>query len=193
MEDLSNTSAILKEYEVDEYSFNLLIARMEPENNIEMILDGIVASGLERPTLVIGKTENNFGQYLVKKFKQPYIRFLGGIYNKPKIDALRKYAYLYYHGHSVGGTNPSLLEAMAVGALISANNNEFNKSILQDDAFYFRNSKDIENQQIVNAQSYREAFSTNCISRIKAEFNWEKISGEYLRLFESGLAQRVNS
>jgi len=193
IQNIYNISSVLNNYSVAKYTYNLLIARMEPENNIEMVLDGIVGSGLERPTLVVGKTENKFGQYLIEKFKQPYIRFLGGIYDKPTIDVLRKCAYLYYHGHSVGGTNPSLLEAMAVGALISANDNEFNKAILQDDALYFNSTKDVENQQIIGFQGNREVMSSNCVSRIKADFNWDKISDQYLKLFESGLAYRVNS
>lgn len=56
---------------------------------------------------------------------------------------MRYYSNLYFHGHTVGGTNPSLLEAMGSGALICAHDNIFNKAILKDDAFYFKNHKDI--------------------------------------------------
>jgi glycosyltransferase involved in cell wall biosynthesis len=191
--EIENHGVVLFEYGVSEFEYNLLIARMEPENNIEMILEGIVKSGSERITLVVGKTENAFGQYLVKKFQQPFIRFLGGIYDKPRIDALRKYAYLYYHGHSVGGTNPSLLEAMAVGALISANDNEFNKSVLNQDAFYFQSKEDVANQQNMILNLDRDQIAKNCINKVRTDFNWDKISGEYLHLFERGLAQRVKS
>ncbi len=191
--EIKNHRDVLVEYRVAEFEYNLLIARMEPENNIEMILEGIVSSGSNRTTIVVGKTENKFGQYLERKFQEKYIKFLGGIYDKPKIDTLRKYAYLYYHGHSVGGTNPSLLEAMAVGALISANDNEFNKSVLNEDVLYFQSIEDVANQQNMILNLDRDKNATNCINKIRTDFNWDKISSEYLRLFEHGLAQRVNS
>ena len=89
--------------------------------------------------MVIGKHDSNkFGTYLKEKFKdQKNIYFLGGIYNLEHLNNLRYFSNLYFHGHSVGGTNPSLLEAMASKALIVAHANEFNKSILRDNAFYF--------------------------------------------------------
>jgi len=191
--EVGNPELILNEFGASKFNYNLLIARMEPENNIEMILDGIVASGSQRMTLVVGKTENRFGQLVEMKFKQPYIKFLGGIYYKPKIDVLRKYAYIYYHGHSVGGTNPSLLEAMATGTLISAHDNEFNKSVLNENAFYFKSSYDVANQQIEEQNVDRKFISENCISRIESDFNWNKISQEYQLIFKRGLFQRVNS
>jgi len=110
----------------------MLIARMEPENNIEVILDGFVKSGATHDFLVIGKTSNKFGTYLKKKFSSyEHIRFMGGLYDLPKLNDLRKYCKIYFHGHGVGGTNPSLLEAMASESLICAHDNEFNKSVLQ--------------------------------------------------------------
>ena len=82
---------------------------------------------------------------------------------------------------------------MAVGALISANDNEFNKSVLNQDAIYFQTSEDIASQQNMILQINRQEIVLNCINRIKSDFNWDKISGEYLHLFEKGLAQRVKS
>lgn len=63
---------------------------------------------------------------------------MGGIYNLEHLNNLRYYSKLYFHGHSVGGTNPSLLEAMASQALIAAHNNDFNKGVLKENAFYFQ-------------------------------------------------------
>ena len=81
---------------------------------------------------------NKFGAYLKNKFKNAkHIRFTGGIYDLEHLNNLRYYSHLYFHGHSVGGTNPSLLEAMASNVLMIAHNNEFTKSILGNDAFYF--------------------------------------------------------
>ena len=136
---------ILEHYNVSKNGYNLLIARLEPENNIETILTGVTKKGYEQPFLVIGKHETRFGDYLKEKFKNyDNIRFLGGIYNFDHLNSLRFFSNLYFHGHSVGGTNPSLLEAMASNAFVIANDNIFNRSILGNDAVYFKTSKDVE-------------------------------------------------
>ena len=122
----------IKEFDVEANGYNMLIARLEPENNIETILEGVQRSNSNLPFLVVGKYDNKFGIYLKEKFKNSKnIRFLGGIYDLEKLNNLRYYSNLYFHGHSVGGTNPSLLEAMASNCLIIANDNVFNKSILK--------------------------------------------------------------
>ena len=119
--------SLLKQYDVVKYKYNLLIARIEPENSIETILDGIVLSGDKSVFLVVGKYHiNQFGVYLRKKYKDHQnIRFIGGVYNMEHLNNLRYYSNLYFHGHTVGGTNPSLLEAMASNALIVSHDNIF--------------------------------------------------------------------
>ena len=130
--------SMLDAYNVKPYEYNMLIARLEPENSIEIILDGVVQADNNVPFLVIGKHETKFGEYLKNKFKNhKNIRFIGGVYDINALNNLRHFSNLYFHGHTVGGTNPSLLEAMASSALICANDNEFNSTILGDDAFYF--------------------------------------------------------
>ena len=141
---LSPEESVIEEYHISPHNYNLLIARLEPENNIETILDGVELNKNRMPFLVIGKYNTKYGKYLLDKFKSnSQIIFLGAIYNQNHLNNLRYYSNLYFHGHSVGGTNPSLLEAMASSALIVANDNIFNKSILNDDAFYFSNSIEV--------------------------------------------------
>jgi glycosyltransferase involved in cell wall biosynthesis len=93
---------------------------------------------------------------------------------------LQNNSYLYFHGHSVGGTNPSLLEAMASEALIAAHNNPFNKSVLNTDAFYFNNANDVR-QLVENVQHHapEKAMVKNNLHKIRYQFNWEKIIDEY--------------
>jgi len=173
---------ILSEYQVEAYNFNMLIARFEPENNLETILDGVVLATHKMPFLVVGNhNTNKFGAYLKEKFKnEDNIRFLGGIYNLEHLNNLRYYSSLYFHGHSVGGTNPSLLEAMASKALIIAHDNEFTKSILKDDAFYFSTKEDVK--QTINSLNKKNHIDKleNCYTKIEEEFNWNKINKKYL-------------
>ncbi len=84
---------ILDDYFVTPYNYDLLIARLEPENSIEMILDGVVMADQYRPFLVIGNHNTKFGAYLKEKYKDfQNIEFLGGIYNISKLNNLRYHA-----------------------------------------------------------------------------------------------------
>ncbi len=169
----------LENYKVEPYQYDILVARLEPENNIEVILDGVSASAKSRNFLVIGKHETKFGEYLKDKFKNNvYIKFLGGIYNLEHLNNLRYFSNLYFHGHSVGGTNPSLLEAMASNSLIVANDNVFNRSILNEDAFYFQTVDDIVRLSKLNKKDYPHYTAANS-EKIKHEFSWETINSKY--------------
>jgi hypothetical protein len=177
--------SILKSYNIKKYQYNLVIARFEPENNFEIILDGFVKSKSKKQFLVIGNhNKNKYGKFLKSKYnKNVNILFLGGIYNKYHLDNLRFYSNLYFHGHSVGGTNPSLIEAMASNALVIAHDNEFNRSILNLGGIYFKNSDDIK--RIIN-KTRKKDFLTNINSnsdKIKSYFNTSNINNEYLTFF----------
>lgn len=185
---LKQNENLLSQYNVEKNNYNLLIARFEPENNIEIILDGVVDSEDNKVTLIVGNNDNSFGKYLKKKFSDNQkIRFIGGIYNKEHLDNLRYFSNIYFHGHSVGGTNPSLLEAMAAKALIVAHNNEFNHAVLQENAFYFSNAVEVKNLiETVKRSNHKQIVEDNFHIIIK-EFNWNKINESYLRLFEKSL------
>ncbi|MDR6940555.1 DUF1972 domain-containing protein [Mucilaginibacter pocheonensis] len=136
--------AVLKDYNLKPGQYNMLIARLEPENSIEIILNGVARASSKLDFLVIGKHETVYGNYLKDKFSShPHIKFIGGIYDIEILNNLRYYSNIYFHGHTVGGTNPSLLEAMASNSLICANKNPFNEYILGTDAFYFTNDDDV--------------------------------------------------
>ena len=132
--------------------------------------------------LVIGKHDvNKYGAYLKEKFKNnKHIIFQGGIYNLDHLNNLRYYSNLYFHGHSVGGTNPSLLEAMASNSLIVANDNEFNKSILQGNAFYFKNAQDVDSyiNSIQKADNLNKVIESK--KSIIEKFSWTSINKQYL-------------
>jgi glycosyltransferase involved in cell wall biosynthesis len=178
--------AVLKEYNVEKEQYNMIMARFEPENNLDMVLEGVAMHEDKTTILVIGKHETKYGEYLKNKFKaHTNIRFIGGLYNLEHLNNLRYYSNLYFHGHSVGGTNPSLLEAMASKAFVIAHNNDFNKGILKENSYYFSSPKEVKNILNTIKKNDNLQLVQNNFDAIVNEFNWEKINGEYLQLFEA--------
>lgn len=182
---------VLKQYQVEPGNYNMIMARFEPENNLDMVLEGVALNNEDQtPILVIGKHETKHGAYLKDKFKNnSNIRFIGGVYNLEHLNNLRYYSNLYFHGHSVGGTNPSLLEAMASQALIIAHNNDFNKGVLKENAYYFSNPYEVKKILNTIKKSDNLHFIKNNYQAIANDFNWEKINGDYLQLFEKCMEQ----
>lgn len=172
----------IKNYDVKRQEYSLLIARMEPENNIEMILDGVRQSMSQEPFFVIGNPANKFGTYLQEKFKEDKrINFLGPIYDIEILNNLRYFSRYYFHGHSVGGTNPSLLEAMASNSFVVAHKNSFNESVLGEDAIYFSEKMDIQRllDEPKKYSEYRNINIENNFRKIKSQYSWEFIINEY--------------
>lgn len=175
---------VLKEYTLQPYQYDMLIARLEPENSIELILDGVVAAKTNRPFLVVGKHETSYGEYLKQKFVGfQEIKFIGGIYSIEILNNLRYYSNLYFHGHTVGGTNPSLLEAMASNALICANENPFNRYILEEDAIYFKDYLDVKKHLLNVDVSFHQGMINRNRDKITNRYDWEIIVDQYASHF----------
>lgn len=176
----------LETYQLAEYGYNMLIARLEPENNVDTILEGVSRASGKAPFLVVGKHATKYGEYLKAKYAAfENIRFIGGIYDINVLNNLRYYSNLYFHGHSVGGTNPSLLEAMASQALICANQNEFNSTILERDALYFNNADDVKKCiDNVRKQQHIDLVRNN-LEKIKHIYEWSKIIDQYENHFRT--------
>jgi len=183
----SPDEGILKEYNVEKGAYGILIARMEAENNIEMILKGFVNSNQDCKLLVVGNPVTKYGIRMKETYRtDSRVIFTGGIYNLNHLNNLRYYSKFYFHGHSVGGTNPSLLEAMASSAFIIAHGNEFNKAILGDDALYFNNHGSLS--KLLNDYIYAHDLSERAIAmnleKVKNIYNWEHITNSYENLFK---------
>lgn len=177
---------VLKKYNLIPYRYSLVIARLEPENNIETVIKGYLNSQQKDPLLIIGETKNKYGKYLVKKYGRLIITFAGGIYVKTELNNLRYYSSHYFHGHSVGGTNPSLLEAMACSCNIIAHHNIFNKEVLENDAEYF--STDVDITVLLNSERNTALIDQRKeinFKKIKTKYRWEKIINEYENLMLS--------
>lgn len=180
----------LKEYGLVENGYFILVARLEPENNIYMAIDGYLASDQygKKPLVIVGKTNTPYGKKLVEKYgNDPHIKFLGGIYDFDKLNSVRHFSYAYFHGHSVGGTNPSLLEAMASECFVLSHNNVFNRSVLRDNAIYYESTEDVTKllDDIDNIVIKHKAdFTSKNLDVIRQEYSWEKLIDEHEKYFK---------
>lgn len=180
----------IEELGLQAHNYFLLIARLEPENNIEMAIRGYLSSTQKKyPLVIVGKTDTPHGKYLVSKYgKQAGICFAGGIYEFDKINSIRHFSFAYFHGHSVGGTNPSLLEAMAAGCFVLSHDNLFNRSVLQENALYYSSADQV--RELLNgigsiAEKNRSSFIEKNLLRIKEEYAWDKLVDRHEEYFKS--------
>jgi glycosyltransferase involved in cell wall biosynthesis len=169
----------------DEYY--LVVCRMVPENNVAMIVDGFKISGSGKKLVLVGATDNSTGLQM-KKHESEFVIFPGSIYDKKWLAALRSGCFAYIHGHSVGGTNPSLLESMAVGSICICHDNPYNRETMLNGGFYFHSAEELagcirkaEHSDVKILDGIKEGARR----RIQDRYNWDRITNEYCNLFES--------
>lgn len=186
---------ILKEFGLEADGYFIVVARLEPENNLFMAIEGYLASGQygKRPLVIVGKTNTPYGKHLVERYGDDRnIRFVGGIYDFRKLNSIRHYSYVYFHGHSVGGTNPSLLEAMASGCFILAHDNIFNRAVLGENALYY-GSTDAAMEMLDGVDqavsAYKKEYTGRNLEVIRRDYSWEKLVDEHEEYFKWMLAQ----
>lgn len=179
----------LKEYGLTRDGYLLIIARMEPEYNIEMAIKGYRASEQygKRPLVIVGRLTTTFGKRLAARYgDDEHVRFVNGIYDTDKLNAIRHFAYAYFHGHSVGGTNPSLLEAMATECFILSHDNVFNRVILGNHAVYFQTEEEVKT--ILNGLDetvglYKEDYTRENLEKVRKQYSWDKVVDDYEGFF----------
>ena len=186
----------LEEFGLKSEEYYILIARLEPENNIVMAIEGYLHSkeNGRRPLIVVGKTNTPHGKELVEKYgNERNVEFVGGIYDFKKLDSVRHFSKAYFHGHSVGGTNPSLLEAMAAGCFIFAHDNIFNRAVLKENAFYYLSADKVTeylNRIDTIAEGSKIQYTARNIEVIRNEYSWESLIDKHEKYFYWLLSQK---
>ncbi len=165
------------------YAFK--VCRIEPENNVHEVLEAFME--LPEHTLVMVGNWNNseFGKFFRNKcLDYENIILLDPIYDQRKLDALRGNASIYIHGHSAGGTNPSLVEAMYLGLPIMAFNVSYNRKTTEEKALYFKNQFDlIDLVEETSEETLREV-GVQMDEIAKRRYTWKTIAIKYSALFE---------
>lgn len=173
---------LISKYAVEPNDYLTIIARPEPENSFFEIVSAFSAKPRGVKLLVFGKfTDKNPYHVKVKSAASEEVIFAGVEYDKPTLQALRTYSRFYIHGHQVGGTNPSLVEALSMGNAIIAHDNKFNRWVAADAALYFSSTEELtqlfdDNLDNVEQISYLQS---NAKQQEEKFFQWQSILDDY--------------
>lgn len=187
-----NDSKLLEWYEdkgVREKEYYLVVGRFVPENNYETMITEFMKSNTKKDFVLITNVEKNkFYEKLKEKTgfdKDKRIKFVGTVYDQELLKKIRENAYGYFHGHEVGGTNPSLLEALATTDLNILLDVGFNREVGEDGALYFtKNNNNLRN--LIDNKMEDDAIakiSKKAKERISKKYTWEIIIRDYEAVF----------
>lgn len=175
---------LLASMDLEPRRFHLVVARFEPENHVDIIVRGYCLSRARDPLVVVGSAPySNAYTALVRGLGDERVRFVGGIWDQALLDELYANALTYQHGHSVGGTNPSLLRAMGAGCASDAFSVSFNREVLGDTGRYWSTADEVaglveaaEGDRTATVQRGRR-------SQIRAAaYDWDDVAATYEKL-----------
>jgi glycosyltransferase involved in cell wall biosynthesis len=162
-----------------------VVCRIEPENHIEEIIRGFLESGSRRRLVIVG--DHNVSAYgrQLTEIGDSRLCFIGPLFDTEELLALRYHGAAYLHGHSVGGTNPSLLEALGCGNVVISHDNPFNREVLGDRGHYFRSPEDLarilrELESGARSVDERETIQKVALGR----FTWTRVVDDYVKIID---------
>jgi len=182
-------SAPLRRWNLEPDDYHLVVGRMEPENNITTIIEAYRDSGSSRKLIIVGDT--HYETAYIRRVRSlaatvPGIELIGAVYGADLV-ALRSHAFSYIHGHEVGGTNPSLLEAMGCGNVIFALDTEFNREALADTGLYWSTAESLA-RLIAEVESGAVGVSelgAEAQRRVGVLYTWSDVAERHDILFRS--------
>ena len=170
--------------------YYLVVGRFVPENNYETMIREFMQSKTDKVFAIITNVNDKFLDELESKLhyrSDPRIRFVGTVYDQELLMKIRENAYGYFHGHEVGGTNPSLLEALSCTDLNLLLDVGFNREVAEDAALYWsKESGDLARlieQADTMSSDQMAALGTAAKQRIATAYSWAFICNEYEKLF----------
>jgi glycosyltransferase involved in cell wall biosynthesis len=180
------SESLLNKWQLQSQNYYLIVGRMIPDNNSDIIIEGFINSSSTKKLVIVGDVPYQDAYATkIKSYQDDRLVFTGYITNGDELASLYKYCFAYMHGHEFGGTNPTLLKAMANGCAIGAIDTVFSREVLQNDQFgtYFK--KDI--YALSNWFQWAEA-NTEKLSALRLivsnglneKYDWDLVTDLYL-------------
>ncbi len=167
---------ILKEYGLTKNDYSLGICRIEPENNVHTILEAYDKYQDKRLVFIGNWQKSEYGRNLLEKYKDSHnIKLMSAVYDLKKLYALRNNCSLYLHGHSAGGTNPSLVEAMFFAKPIIAFDCVYNRESTENKAIYFNSASDLS----YKLDNVPESIGQDMLRIARLRYSWAFIVSQY--------------
>lgn len=174
----------LRELDLDLREYHLVVARFEPENHVHLALEGYARAASYRPLVVVGGAPyaDEYIQALHRGAQRvPGVRMVGPIWDQELLDALYAGSRTYIHGHSVGGTNPSLLRAMGAAAPVLAFDVEFNREVLGPHGRFWDSPASLADA-VTEAEHRADAFAQLgqlAQARAAEVYTWDDVASRY--------------
>jgi glycosyltransferase involved in cell wall biosynthesis len=190
-ENSGETSEIINKFKLKKLNYFLIVGRLIPDNNWDILVEGFKLSETTKKLVIVGDNpfKNKFQSKLEKDRISQNIIFTGLIKNQSELCDLFKNAYVYLHGHEYGGTNPTLVEALSFGNAVIALNTVFNKEVLQNGKYglFFEKNKesvrDLINYSVINKNEILD-FKNNSKKALKIKYDWDYIVDQYIEVFK---------
>lgn len=180
--------SVLSALDVQPGRFSVVISRPEPENSFLEMVSAFSRRVRDHKLVVLGRFEPQKSAYhrSVVEAAGKEVVFPGAIYDTRVVSALRFFSAFYLHGHTVGGTNPSLVEAMGAGCAVIAHDNEYNRWVAGQGAAFFKDEEHCASllDSLLGDGARREAMKAASRARSDEHFKWDQVLGEYEVLLE---------
>jgi glycosyltransferase involved in cell wall biosynthesis len=182
----SRMPAVIREWHLNIEDYYLIVGRMIPDNNADIIIEGFVQSKSTKKLVVVGDVPYKDAYAdKIKSETDPRVIFTGYVTDANMLAELYHQSYAYFHGHEFGGTNPTLLKAMAYGSAVAALDTVFSREVLQNDlyGYYFEKNPGAVTAFIDWAEANPEAIKTRksiIRSGIGTKYHWDTITSLYL-------------
>ena len=191
--DGSNKS-VLEQHGLKEREYYLVVARHEPENNVHLIISEYRKAAVERPLVVVGanRYDSPYGKAIADE-SDDKVLCIGSVYDSPALNGLFENCYVYLHGHEVGGTNPSLLNAMHLGAPPVPFDVIFHRQVMGDESVYFDEEPGALAEIIrsLDKDSERvERLGRLARKRSDQLYRWDAVADGYAELFRKLIAAK---
>ena len=189
-DNIENESKIFDKIKVKKLDYFLIVGRLIPDNNWDILVEGFKLSKSTKNLVIVGDNpfKNEFQDNLILDNSDNII-FTGLIEDQSELCDLFKNSYSYLHGHEYGGTNPTLIEALSYGNAVLALNTVFNKEVMQGEKYglYFEKNKESVKQIIKYADSNPNQIfdlKSNSKNALKKKYDWDYIVDQYIEVFE---------
>ena len=187
----SESLDLINNWNIKQREYYLVVGRLIPDNNADLIVNGFIKSNSKKKLVIVGDVpyKDSYASNL-KSIKDKRLVFTGYVKNQNILAELYHNCYVYIHGHEFGGTNPTMIKAMAYGSAILALDTVFNQEMLQKDKFGLLFKKELIS--ITNMIDYCEKenilvekFRKESVNGITQKYNWDFITSQYLEVFKS--------